>query len=440
MSFKNPSIFVFILVGWFWFTPESLAQLSVDTTKSKTYLVEEILLGQGILAGNVTYKGPSFAIAHFNDSSLQIGLSEGILLSTGNVYYSLGPNRSPSTGWASNASGDEDLENITRGRTHDAAVLEFDFVTQSENLSFKYVFASEEYQEYVGSKFNDVFGFFLSGPNADKVNLALLPDGHTPITINNVNHERGDKYYIDNPYYNTTDPFVWDVRKRKVVKNKRYQKKVKLPVYDIQFDGFTTVLEAKYVVIPNELYHIKMAVADVADGILDSGVFLEAGSFRSHGIDIVTIDKVFKSDPVIRESDDLTVKIDKRTTTPDSIISTIPAGIQIIEFGFDSSVIPDTSYYIVQNISQLLYHNPEVSMDIIGHTDSKGSFDYNLELSRRRTRTVTKQLIDFGVNSNRITSHYMGEGNPIRSNESSAGRAKNRRVEFVLIKGTAQLK
>jgi outer membrane protein OmpA-like peptidoglycan-associated protein len=81
-----------------------------------------------------------------------------------------------------------------------------------------------------------------------------------------------------------------------------------------------------------------------------------------------------------------------------------------------------------------------MSIDIIGHTDSNGSFDYNLDLSRRRSQTVTKQLIDFGVNSKRITSHYMGEGNPISSNGSSAGRAKNRRVEFVLMSGTAQLK
>ena len=413
--------------------------MSVDTTRSETFLVEEILLGQGILAGNITYKGPPFAVAYFSDSSNTIGISEGILLSTGNVYYSLGPNRSPRTGWASNTSGDEDLDNITHGRTHDASVLEFDFITRSENLSFKYVFASEEYQEYVGSKFNDVFGFFLSGPNADKVNLALLPDGHTPITSNNVNHENGKDYYIDNPYYNTTDPFVWDVRKRKVVKNKRYQKQAKLPSYNIQFDGFTVVLEAKYLVIPNEIYHIKMAVADVADGILDSGVFLEAGSFISHGNEVVTINKVFKKDPVIRDEERL-VKIEPRPIIADTIIPMIPNEVRTIEFAFNSSIIPDSSYYILQNVSQVLSHYPDLTIAIIGHTDNKGSIEYNINLSRRRSQAATKQLIEFGVRSSRIISRYLGEGNPVGSNKTISGRAKNRRVEFELMKGTAQLR
>ena len=107
-----------------------------------------------------------------------------------------------------------------------------------------------------------------------------------------MNHESGKSYYVDNPYYNTTDPFVWDVRKRKVVKNKKYQKEAEMPEYDIQYDGFTVVLTARYHVIPNEIYHIKMAVADVADGILDSGVFLAAGSFQSDG-DEVNITKRF---------------------------------------------------------------------------------------------------------------------------------------------------
>ncbi len=439
MITKKRLIFIIFCTCWIWLIPNCKAQLKVDTTRSEVFLVEEILLGKGILAGNITYKGPPFAVAHFNDSSNTIGITEGILLSTGNVYYSLGPNRSPRTGWASNTSGDEDLDNITRGRTHDASVLEFDFITQSENLSFKYVFASEEYQEYVGSKFNDVFGFFLSGPNADKVNLALLPDGSTPITINNVNHENGEDYYIDNPYYNTTDPFVWDVRKRKVVKNKRYQKQAKLPSYNIQFDGFTVVLEAKYVVIPNEIYHIKMAVADVADGILDSGVFLEAGSFVSHGNEVVTINKVFKEDPIIREEERV-VKIEPRSIIPDTLTPVIPNEIRTIEFAFDSSIIPDSSYYILQNISQVLSHYPELSITIIGHTDNKGSNEYNLDLSKRRSQAATKQLIDFGVRSNRITSRYRGEGNPVGSNSTTKGRAKNRRVEFELIKGTAQLR
>ena len=66
---------------------------------------------------------------------------------------------------------------------------------------------------------NDVFAFFITKPNGEKINIAKLPDGITPITVNTVNHELNQHYYIDNAYTNTTDPFIWDVRNRKVINN-----------------------------------------------------------------------------------------------------------------------------------------------------------------------------------------------------------------------------
>ncbi len=418
-------------------------QLKVDTTDTEDFLVKEILLGKGVLIGDVSYKGPKFAIAHFRDSLKTVNIPEGILLSSGNVYYSLGPNRSPRTGWASNTPGDEDLDGISHGRTHDASVLEFDFITQSENLSFQYVFASEEYQEYVGSKFNDVFGFFLSGPNADHVNLALLPDGKTPITINNVNHEQGKSFYVDNPYFNTTDPFIWDVRKRKVVKNKKYQKQTELPEYNIQYDGFTVVLTAKYKVIPNEIYHIKMAIADVADGILDSGVFLAAGSFQSTGEEKIVISKRFPEIESQGEIDQIPA-IHQKT---EDIVNDQPKDqesldlpmVLHVEFPFDSYQLSDDSLLVIEEVFSLLRLDPEIVIDVVGHTDSEGSNGYNLELSRLRSETVIKHLLKIGVNISRITSYYLGEARPVRTNSSAEGRAKNRRVEIVLKKQTASL-
>ena len=421
------------------------AQLKVDTTNTEDFLVREILLGNGVLVGEVSYKGPSFAIAHFQDSSKTIGLSEGILLSSGNVYYSLGPNRSPRTGWASNTEGDPDLDGISHGRTHDASVLEFDFITQSENLSFQFVFASEEYHEYVGSKFNDVFGFFLTGPNADHVNLALLPDGKTPITINNVNQEQGKSFYIDNPYYNTTDPFIWDVRRRKVVKNKKYQKEAELPEYNIQYDGFTVVLTAKYTVIPNEIYHIKMAIADVADGILDSGIFLAAGSFQSSGVEKIVISKRFPEPNTQREPGQIQIvdhnfEEDKKADQSDIATHEVELPVVFkVEFPFDSYLLPDSSFLVIQEVTNMLLLDTEIVIDVIGHTDSKGSKFYNLELSKHRSETVIKHLLEKGVNISRITSYYLGEERPVSTNNSIKGRAKNRRVEFVLKKQAASL-
>jgi len=100
--------------------------------------------------------------------------------------------------------------------TNDAAVLEFDFVPTQSTISFQYVFASEEYNEYV-DQYNDVFGFFVNSQN-----IALIPGSSDPVTINNVNNGDNPQYYRDNDYgdFSQNTP------------------------YPTQFDGFTSVLQA----------------------------------------------------------------------------------------------------------------------------------------------------------------------------------------------------
>ena len=120
------------------------------------------------------------------------------------------------------------------------------------------MFGSEEYPEYANSSFNDVFGFFLSGPGIAGIftnnarNIATLPETNQFVSINNVNHINNSQFYINNSGGLT-----------------------------IQYDGFTTVLKANATVIPGETYHIKLAIADVSDNIYDSGVCIKAGSFSS---------------------------------------------------------------------------------------------------------------------------------------------------------------
>jgi len=196
------------------------AQINADTSKTTEYLVKNILLGQGVVVGNIKYQGPKFAVGTFSDLSEQLGMQKGIILTSGNVFYAKGPNKSAWHGWASGGLGDSDLNRLTSGVTFDAAVLEFDFVTTSEYLAFDYVFGSEEYLEYVGSEYNDVFGFFIDGPGLDHVNLARIPNTEVPISINNVNHKKNKKYYINNEYKNNKDRFIWNERNNKVVENK----------------------------------------------------------------------------------------------------------------------------------------------------------------------------------------------------------------------------
>lgn len=409
--------------------PFTIAQ--VDTTKTATYLVEEILLGSGVLIGNVKFTGEKHAIGVYEDSTNQLGIKQGIILTSGNAYYILGPNKTPRSGWASNAPGDEDLNNIARGKTYDASILEFDFVTMSENLSFEFVFASEEYLEYVGSKFNDVFAFFITTPDGEQYNIATLPDGETPITVNTVNNELNSQFYIDNAYTNVTDPFIWDVRNRKVITNENYQKEEQPPKYFTQFDGFTTVLQATTTVIPNEVYHIKIAISDVGDGILDSGVFLKAGTFSSFGEQVVAVDDHFnKKLPV----PDLLEKTKPITEMPAINARGMERNMAIanVEFEFDKANITNKGLATIQYVYNQWMIDPNKEILIKGHTDSIGSDAYNIRLSQKRAEAVAVKLQELGVSPNKLAIQFYGETKPLQSSTHDFGRSKNRRVEFVL--------
>lgn len=243
------------------FMPALNAQLST-AVGTPANMVQNVLLGAGITVSNITFNGTSSQIGSFayGGGSPNLGLASGVILSTGNINDARGPNNSASSGLNFNGFGDGTLDGITGGGTFDAAVLEFDFIPQSSNVSFKYVFASEEYPEFVGSEFNDVFGFFISGPGiAGQQNIALIPGTTTAVAINNVNQGAFSQYYRDNTGGSST-----------------------------QFDGFTAVLSTNtnFVVTPCVEYHIKIAIADVGDGLYDSAVLLEASSFKSATQDI----------------------------------------------------------------------------------------------------------------------------------------------------------
>ncbi|MFW5761487.1 MAG: choice-of-anchor L domain-containing protein [Cyclobacteriaceae bacterium] len=429
----NRNYFLLIIISHLLLLPAKIhGQYAVDTTRTPHDLVEQILLGQGVLVGNVAYQGAPHAIAAFTDYAGETSIEKGIILTSGNAFYMKGPNRSSFKGWASGEAGDEDLNGITSGKTFDAAVLEFDFVTTSENLSFRYVFGSEEYQEYVGSKYNDVFAFFINGPGLSNVNLARIPGTETPITINNVNHKKNKKYYRDNDFKNIYDRFVWDARTDKVVENKYFGKTKTMPAYHLQYDGFTTLLTAQCKVIPGEIYHIKLAVADVSDGILDSGVLLQGGSFQSYGEEVVKLENPFTNDLPQAVASISTVVLSNEQPVPEPAEDMTPwFQPEIVYFEFDSHY---TRQHYLQQLNMVVdwYQNNNLEIEIAGHTDSVGSHDYNLELSRMRAESVMEELVSLGMARHDIEIKFFGENKPRQSNNNEGGRAENRRVELVL--------
>ncbi len=256
------------------------AQTTVENSLTVEEYVNDFLLGEGVDAFNITYNGmagntSTVRVGSFASTGSGFPFEEGMLMATKQVGVA-------TCGFETGGSGggsDPDLFNIVPSSLYDVTVVEFDFIPTGDTVQFNFIFASREYHSFVCSSYNDVFGFFISGPgingpfsnNAE--NIALLPDGITPVSINTVNNGSpsgspcstggntcpcNSAYFIDNGGSSGNNM-----------------------ASDICFGGYTTSLTARSAVICGEVYHMKLAIANVSDGQLDSGVFLEKGSFAS---------------------------------------------------------------------------------------------------------------------------------------------------------------
>lgn len=279
---KFHSLFLgFVFPVLIFITSFANAQLVTNSTLTPTQLVQTVLLGGGLTATNITYNGDPTAIGSFIGTSSNIGFSGGLIMASGDIANAIGPNDSGgSTTDFFSTSSDPDLSAIATATLNDAAILEFDFVPTSDTVKFRYVFGSEEYPEYVCSNYNDVFGFFITGPNPaggsySNQNIAVIPGSSLAVAINSVNPGVAGSssgggsctsLAFSSLYFNNETPAGQTV----------------------QYDGFTKPLTAISAVQCGQTYHIKIAIADAGDGAFDSGVFLEAGSFSSSGGTILT--------------------------------------------------------------------------------------------------------------------------------------------------------
>ncbi|MEN8164426.1 MAG: choice-of-anchor L domain-containing protein [Acidobacteriota bacterium] len=261
MKVKKFSIILSVtLVCTFGLALQAEAQITGTSSDDAVALVGQLLAVSGGATTTNETVTPGACSGTFT-GGLAVGpnflIDSGIILSSGDVAGIAAPNAFDDTTLDLGLGGDPFLNALVPGfTTYDACVLEFDFAcpvgSAGSNLAFNYNFASEEYNEWVNSAYNDVFGFQLNGSN-----IALLPDGVTPVAINNVNNGLNDSVYNDNDYgdFGGSPPFA------------------------IEADGYVSTLTAvgSAGLATN---HIKLAIGDAGDHILDSWVMVEGGSFE----------------------------------------------------------------------------------------------------------------------------------------------------------------
>ncbi|WP_118975027.1 choice-of-anchor L domain-containing protein [Taibaiella koreensis] len=253
----------------------SAAQLTVTTGQTATALAQN-LAGSGVTVLNATLTCAAQGNGSFTAVSSSLGISDGIVLTTGNAAAVAGPEPGL-TSFNNNTGGDPDLTALSgASTTRDACILQFDLVPKGDTVKFDYVFGSEEYINSICGPYNDAFAFFISGPGITGIqNIARVPGTNIPVAVNSINTG------IPGPYGSLPNctamgpgaPFTTWYNNNQGSTTVAYR-------------GLTTVLTAAQTVIPCDTYHLKLTVADAVNGLYDSGVFIKAGSLQSTTYDV----------------------------------------------------------------------------------------------------------------------------------------------------------
>ena len=285
------------------FSIHAWGQIDVNSTFTIEEYVNEILLGEGVEAFNITYTGGASQLGYMTDGEDVFTIGSGLVLSS-DAAVNIACEFGTCGDCLGTAFNDPDLldiansvpplinQNFSVSSVNDGCVLEFDFTASGDSISFNYVFGSDEYETWINTQYNDVFAFFLSGPGIvgeyaspagfpdGAVNIAGVPDADPPlpITISSVNSGTNSQYYVNNQSEN-----------------------------GICILGYTQTFTAEAAVQCGETYHIKLAIADGSDTALESIVVLEEGSFASNSFDLVATasisgNQIFGGDTTVVES------------------------------------------------------------------------------------------------------------------------------------------
>jgi len=234
-----------------------------------------------------------------------LGLHRGLLLTTGSPFAAIGPNTNDNITTINEFFGDNDLDILSQlngegSTSNDACVIEMDIEVFSNELTFEYIFASDEYPEFVGEAFNDIFALLISGPGIQGIpeignqkNLATLPNGEF-VQINSVNHLTNWEHY----------------------RNNAFGQSIEYDGMTSGFEGTKKSLTASTEVIPCNTYRLKLAIADRGDFAFDSGVFIAE---ISSGVPSIVLDVAGSADYLVErcsgDQDMITISLNRPLST-----------------------------------------------------------------------------------------------------------------------------
>lgn len=346
--------------------------IPLSDTLSVAKIIKQYFVGKGIgKVSNINFKGDTAGVGIFIESQNIIGIKEGLLLTTGIAEQMVGPNSRPNAG--ANLGGyffsDEHL--IANSNLCDGISIEFDFVPNFDSICFDFVFGSDEYPEFVGKEFNDLFGFYVweKSSTGKPENIAVLPN-KTYINVNSINQKVNSDWYIENTQFG--------MQGRQVT----------------EWDGYTRLITTGRKVKPGVVYKMKMIITDITDCEYDSGILLRMHSFRSLPVKMKPIKRRYyfnfeNNEPTLDEAGKI-----RLAQMADSLS----------QFRFDSIIV-------------------------FGHTDSVGNADYNYQLSLSRALGIS-QVLQAKLNT-KVVAKGMGNKRPLADNKTHKGRALNRRVEII---------
>ncbi|HSJ08268.1 MAG TPA: choice-of-anchor L domain-containing protein [Longimicrobiales bacterium] len=223
----------------------------------------QLIAGAGVAVSNASFIGGGQAGGSFSGGGGIIGFDDGVILSTGAIASVVGPNTAAGITGVTGSDGDDALSQLALAETFDAAVLTFDFVPAASRIYVQYVFASEEYNEFVNAVSSDVFAFWVNG-----VNCATVGAANERVSINTINHGwLADMQEASNP-----DLFV---------NNDPWHGPPLAAPLDTEMDGLTVVLTCQADVLAGEVNTIRLGIADVGDAYYDSNVFIRSGSLST---------------------------------------------------------------------------------------------------------------------------------------------------------------